>query len=88
MTTTIETPTIRPRDVIASEITKIITHPATPLAIALAFAANTLFGIVGASAVQFGTASGTQSLAEFPLVMFAPIYAFLVLPVYAAASEY
>lgn len=88
MTTTIETPTIRPRDVFASETTKIITHPATLLAIALAFAANTLFGIVGASAVQFGTASGTQSLAEFPSVMFAPIYAFLVLPVYAAASEY
>ncbi len=79
---------IRSRDVITSEVTKILTHPATFIAIALTLATNTLFGVVGVSAVQFGTEGGTKTLTEFPTVIFAPIYAFLVLAAYAAASEY
>lgn len=79
---------IRSRDVIASEVTKILTHPATFIAIALTLATNTLFGVVGVSAVQFGTEGGTKTLTEFPTVIFAPVYAFLVLAAYAAASEY
>lgn len=91
MTTAIpRQPAIRLRDVIVSEVTKIVTHPATLLAVSLAFAANTLFAIVAATdVVRFGASDGTSvPLSAFPTVMFAPVYAFLVLPVYAAASEY
>lgn len=91
MTTALrQRPAIRARDVVLSETTKIITHPATLLAVLLALAANTLFAIIAATdVVRFGASDGTGvPLSAFPAVMFAPVYAFLVLPVYAAASEY
>lgn len=91
MTTALpQRPAIRARDVVISETTKIITHPATLLAVSLALAANTLFAIIAATdVVRFGASDGTGvPLSAFPAVMFAPVYAFLVLPVYAAASEY
>ena len=91
MTTALpQRPAIRARDVVLSETTKIITHPATLLAVSLALAANTLFAIIAATdVVRFGASDGTGvPLSAFPAVMFAPVYAFLVLPVYAAASEY
>lgn len=83
-------PAIRVRDVVISETTKIVTHPASILALGLALAANTLLAIIAATdVVRFGASDGAAApLSAFPAVMFAPIYAFLVLPVYAAASEY
>ena len=51
--------------------------------------ANTAFAIIASNdQVRFGIGDSVRPLSAFGSVMFAPIYAFLVLPVYAAASEY
>lgn len=90
MSVTTEQPVIRQRDVLAAEVTKIITNPATILMLAITVAANLLLASIDASGVTFytGSAQGPSSLSSFGIVMLVPIYAFLVLPVYAAASEY
>lgn len=81
---------IRARDVVAAEVTKIVTHPATPIALTLAAIANLGLAIIDAIGVSFYTSpgEGPASLSSFGSVVFAPVYAFLVLPVYAAGSEY
>ncbi|AOS63162.1 ABC transporter [Actinoalloteichus hymeniacidonis] len=84
-------PVIRLRDVIASEITKITTDPVTVLMLTVTMTANLLLAGIEASGVTFYTGgAGEQpaSLSSFGVVMFAPVYAFLVLPVHAAAGEY
>lgn len=90
MSTTIDQQTIRRGDVIRAEITKVTTHPATMLMLTVAFAANVLLAAIDASGVTFytGGPGGSSSLSSFGIVMLAPIYAFLVIPVYAAATEY
>lgn len=81
---------IRRRDGVRAEMTKIITHPSTLAALGGAFIANLLLAAIDTSGVTFyvGSSDGPSSISEFGLVMLVPLYAFLVIPAYAAASEY
>ncbi len=82
---------IRIRDVVFSEITKIISHPMVIVALAITMFINLGFAIIDATGIfLFYTASSQApaTLSSFGVVMFFPIYAFLVLPVIAASSEY
>ena len=81
-------PVIRQRDVIGSEITKIITHPATVLMLAITLAVNLFLAVIDASGLIFYTGAGPSRLSSFGMVMLAPLYAFLVIPVWAAATEH
>lgn len=81
-------PAIRMRDAIASEITKIVTHPATPLMLAITLVVNLFLAIVDASGLIFYTGAGPSRLSAFGIVMLAPLYVFLVIPVWAAATEH
>ncbi|OYO01077.1 hypothetical protein B0O41_3001 [Propionibacteriaceae bacterium ES.041] len=84
-----ETTTIRFRDVVAAEVTKIITHPATLLAVALALVVNLALGVVDAAGlVRLSVGDRLVPVSELGSVMFAPAYLFLILPVIAAGSEY
>lgn len=90
MSTTIEQSEIRRRDVFAAEVTKITTNPATILVLASTFVANLLLAAVEASGMTFdiGRPQDPSSISSFGIVMLAPVYLFLILPVYAAATEY
>ncbi|MFT3875339.1 MAG: hypothetical protein QM708_02770 [Propioniciclava sp.] len=80
---------IRFRDVVESEITKIITHPVVSYALGIALIGNTFLAAIASNeAIRFGIGSDIAPLSAFAAVMFAPIYAFLVVPVWASASEY
>ncbi len=81
--------TLRLRDVARAEVTKITTHPATLVGIAMAFTANLAFAVIAATEViRFGLGAEPAPLDAFPSVMFAPIYGFLIMAAYAAGSEY
>lgn len=90
MSTTTQQPVIRRRDGFTAEVTKITTNPATIPMLAITTAANLLLSAIDASGVTFytGSSQDPSSISSFGIVMLAPIYAFLVLPVYAAASEH
>lgn len=80
---------IRFRDTVAAEITKILTHPATTVALALTISANTILAVLDATdTVRLGVGAHPTRLSDLPGVTFAPVYAFLVIPVWAAGSEY
>ncbi|MFG1700605.1 ABC transporter [Nonomuraea sp. NPDC049309] len=82
-------PVIRRRDLVAAEVTKILTHPATLIAAGITLLLNTALGVVhAADLVRLGIGGRLVPLSELGTVVFAPIYVFLVLPVYAAGSEY
>ncbi|WP_017592994.1 hypothetical protein [Nocardiopsis potens] len=83
-------PEIRRRDVIAAEAVKIATDPVAVALLAVAAAVNTLLAVIDASGTAFytGGARGPSTLSSFGTLMLAPVYAFLVLPVHAAAGEY
>lgn len=81
-------PVIRRRDVIGSEITKIITHPATVIMLAITLVVNLFLAVIDASGLIFYTGAGPARLSSFGMVMLAPLYAFLVVPVWAAATEH
>lgn len=82
-------PRIRFRDTTAAEITKITTHPATVITFTLTLTANTLLAVLDATdLIRLGTGDQPARLSDLSGVMFAPVYIFLVVPVYAAASEY
>lgn len=82
-------PPIRQRDIVASEITKILTHPATWIAVVVTFTLNTVLGVLDATdLVRIGVGARTVRLSDLGALMFAPVYAFLIFPVYAAGSEY
>lgn len=82
-------PTLRLRDVVHAEVTKITTHPATILGVAITLIANVTFAVIAATeVVRFGFGAEPAPLSAFPSVMFAPIYGFLIIAVYAAGSEY
>lgn len=85
-----ELPVIRRRDVIGSEVTKIITHPATALVLAITLVANLVLAVIDAAGLKFytGDAGVPSRLSSFGMVMLAPLYAFLVIPVWAAATEH
>ncbi|MEK4304619.1 MULTISPECIES: hypothetical protein [Oceanobacillus] len=77
-------------DVVRSEFTKIISHPTIVLFIIITTIMNLGLAILDTSGLVFypGNDMPPSTVADFGLVMFAPIYAFLILPVYAASSEY
>lgn len=90
MNASIQHKEIRIRDVVSAEITKIISHPTVIVALAITMFINLGFAIIDATGILFYTASNQApaTLSDFGVVMFFPIYAFLVLPVIAASSEY
>ncbi|MFW5418472.1 ABC transporter [Nocardiopsis sp. CNT-189] len=90
MSTAAAPPEIRRRDVIAAEAVKIATDPIAIALLAAAAAVNTLLAVIDASGTTFytGGAREPSTLSSFGTLMLAPVYAFLVLPVYAAAGEY
>lgn len=90
MNAPIKPPVIRRRDVITAEITKIVTSPVAVVMVAVTVAVNTLLATIDASGVTFytGGTQGPSTLSSFGTLMIAPVYAFLVLPVHTAASEY
>ncbi len=90
MNVSIQHKEIRIQDVITAEITKIISHPMVIIALAITMIINLGFAIIDAIGISFYTASnqGPATLSDFGVVMFFPIYAFLVLPISAASSEY
>ncbi|WP_017539747.1 hypothetical protein [Nocardiopsis halophila] len=90
MTSTGEPPVIRRRDVVAAEVTKIVTNPVSVLVVIATAAVNTVLAAVDASGVRFYTAGASEpaTLSSFSTLVFAPVYIFLVLPVYAAAGEH
>jgi len=90
MSATAASPKIRLRDAVAAETTKIVSNPVAVLMLAVTVALNTLLAVVDASGVTFYTAGAGEpsTLSSFGTLMLAPVYAFLVLPVSAAASEY
>lgn len=82
-------PAIMFGDITRAELTKILTDPTTRLAFAAALVVNTaLFALSGADVVRLASANGSVQLSDIGVVMFAPVYLFLVIPVYAAGGEY
>lgn len=90
MNVSIQYKEIRIRDVVAAEITKIISHPMVIVALAFTMIINVSFAFIDTIGVSFYFASdqAPATLSSFGVVMFFPIYAFLVLPILAASSEY
>lgn len=86
---TVQYTDIKLSNIVKSEVTKIITQPIILLSVMGAVIANLLFAILDTSGlvIYVGGIEPT-TISGIGVVMFAPIYAFLVLPVYAAASEY
>ena len=85
-----ESTAIRNRDLIFAECIKMLTDPVVPYFALITLVLNILLSAIDASGMTFytGASSEPSSLSSFGVVLFAPIYAFLVLPVYAAAGEY
>ncbi|WP_432981398.1 hypothetical protein [Dactylosporangium sp. CA-233914] len=84
-----ETGEIRLHDLAAAELTKIRMLPAGWIAFAVAFVLNTVLGFVaGTDAVRLAGAGGTTPIAQLGIVMLAPAYFLLAVPVYAAGGEY
>lgn len=81
---------IRTRDVLFAEITKIVTNPATFIFLAISFLANITLAGIDALQLGFYTEGANQprTISSFGVVMFAPVYAFAVIAVVSAASEY
>ncbi|MDN5725789.1 MAG: hypothetical protein L0G99_07640, partial [Propionibacteriales bacterium] len=79
---------IRRRDVFGAEITKITTLPGTVIMMIIGAVANLALAAVDVSGVRFSTGATPSRLSTFGMVMLAPVYAFLVMPVTAAASEH
>lgn len=76
-------------DVLSAEILKIRTLPATWIALAIAFIANTLLGILAASdVVRIAGQDGQIPIGQLGTVMLSPVYVFIGIAVYAAGSEY
>lgn len=77
-------------NVVRSEFTKIISHPTIKLFIFITTIINLGLAIVDAGGLTFytGDEMTASKVSDFGVLMFAPIYAFLILPVYAASSEY
>lgn len=89
MTNVTTAPDLRLRDLVHAEATKIHTLPAVRFGLAIAFIANLAFAVIATTdAIRFGFGAEPAPLSAFPTVMFAPTYAFLIIAVYAAGSEY
>ncbi|WP_017623015.1 hypothetical protein [Nocardiopsis chromatogenes] len=80
---------LRRRDLFAAEVTKIVTHPVTWLAIAATLVLNTgLDAAAATDAVRIGAGDGAVALSELGGVLMAPVYVFVLVAVFAAGSEY
>lgn len=81
--------TIRFRDVLAAELIKITTLPATWIALTLTVGANSLLGIVAATdVVRVAGQNGRIPIAELGALTLSPVYAFVAIAVFAAGCEY
>src|SRR5690606_4536334 len=77
---------IRFGDVLAAEFIKIRTLPATWIALAVAFAANTLLGVLAVTdAVRIAGQNGTVPVAPLGTLMAPPVYARVAIAVLPAA---
>lgn len=78
------------RDAVVAEVTKIITHPATVLALVLTVLLNVCLAVVDTVGVRFftGGPAGPVRITSFGTVLLMPLYVFLVIPVWAAATEH
>ncbi|GAA2611834.1 hypothetical protein GCM10010399_48380 [Dactylosporangium fulvum] len=84
-----ETGEFRLNDLATAELTKIRTLPASWLAFTVALVLNTALGFVaGTDAVRLAGAGGTTPIAQLGVVMLAPAYVLLAVPVLAVGSEY
>jgi len=80
---------VRFGDVLAAEFIKIRTLPAAWIALAVAFAANTLLGVLAVTdAVRIAGQNGTVPITRLGTLMAAPVYALVAIAVFAAGSEY
>jgi ABC-2 type transport system permease protein len=80
---------IRFVDILSAERMKITTLPATWIALAIAFAANTLLGVIaGTDVVRVAGRDGAVPIAQLGTLMLAPVYVFIAVTVFAAGSEY
>ena len=77
-----ESTAIRNRDLIFAECIKMLTDPVVPYFALITLVLNILLSAIDASGMTFytGASSEPSSLSSFGVVMFAPIYAFLVVP--------
>ncbi|AWS40951.1 hypothetical protein [Streptosporangium sp. 'caverna'] len=80
---------IRFADILSAERMKITTLPATWITLAIAFAVNTLLGVIaGTDAVRVAGQDGAVPIAQLGTLMLAPVYVFVAVAVFAAGSEY
>lgn len=89
--TTVESsrPQIRLIDLVAAELIKIRSLPATWIALAVAVTANTALGFIAATdVVRLAGEAGPTSIARIGTLMLAPVYAYLAIAVFAAGTEY
>jgi ABC-2 type transport system permease protein len=76
-------------NLVRAELTKIRTLRATWLALAVAFAGNTLLAVLARTdAVRIAGADGSVPIDRIGTLMLAPVYAFIAVVVYATGSEY
>lgn len=85
-----EQPAISFSNVVRSEFMKMVSQPTIVLFIIITAILNIGLAIVDASGLIFYTANDLppSTVTDFGIVMYALIYAFLIMPVYAASSEY
>lgn len=82
-------PRITIGDLTRAEVTKARTDPTIPRAFIGTLLANlALFGLSSAEIVRLSSGDRLVKLSEMGALMFAPVYLFLIIPVYAAGSEY
>lgn len=74
---------IRFRDVVAAELTKLRTLPATWIALAIAVVVDVLLGTLASTATVLTAPAGLAGA-----LTMAPVYAFAAIAVYAAGSEF
>lgn len=77
------------RHLVRAELTKIATDPVIPRVFWGVLAVNTaLCALAVTDSFRISGSQGLVRLSDLGAVMFAPVYLFLVIPVYAAADEY
>lgn len=83
-------PPIRLIDVVMAEMSKIVTMPIAIVSSAVVVATNLIFAMIDVSGLSFYVrgVEAPLSLGSFSVVMFAPVYVFMLLPVAASASEH
>lgn len=76
-------------DLLGAELTKIATLPAAGVALALAVAAHSVLGVLGATdAVRIAGPQGPVPIAELGSLLLAPAYAVVAIAVLVAGSEH